>query len=152
MILNRAILDYRLKKQFFFCKSLFAMSLFARILFGRILIVGLVFGIFFVSILTGCTSQKNTSPVFSQSSDPDTPRSIATKFEDLILCARIKRKMSSDDLVNSTAIDVDVYHGIAYLKGSVENESQKRMAADLTRGVEGVVKVKNLLVVKRTIP
>lgn len=150
-------MNYKLKNQFLFSRSLFATSLFARklygkILFGKILIVGLVFGLFSVSILTGCTSQKNTSPVFSQSSDPDTPRSIATKFEDLILCARINRKMISDDLVKSTSIDVDVYNGIAYLKGSVENESQKRMAADLTRGVEGVVKVKNLLVVKRTIP
>jgi osmotically-inducible protein OsmY len=142
MILNRAILNYRLNEQF----------LFGRSLFRRILIVGLVFGLFSVSILTGCTSQKNTSPVFSQSSDPDTPRSISTQFEDVLICARINRKMISDDLVKSKSIDVDVYNGIAYLKGSVENQSQKRMAADLTRGVEGVIRVKNLLVVKRTIP
>jgi hyperosmotically inducible protein len=60
--------------------------------------------------------------------------------------------MMSDDLVKSTSINVDVYNGIAYLKGNVENDSQKRMAADLTRGVEGVIRVENLLVVKRTTP
>ena len=145
-------MNYRLKKQFLFGRSLFAMSLLGRILFSKILIVGLVLGLFSVSILTGCTSPKNTSPVFSQSSNPDTPRSISTQFGDVIICARINRKMISDDLVKSKTIDVNVYNGIAYLKGSVENESQKRMAADLTRGVEGVIRVKNLLVVKRTIP
>lgn len=123
-----------------------------RVVSGRILMVGLVMGIFFVSILTGCTSPKNRSPVYRQSSDTDTPRSISTQFEDAILCARINRKMILDDLVQSKSIHVDVYNGIAYLKGSVENNSQKRMAADLTRGVEGVIRVENLLVVKRTTP
>ena len=152
MILNRAILNWmiltnRMNEQF-----LSVRSLLGRILSGRILLAGLVMGIFTVSILTGCTSPKNRSPFFSQSLDPDTPRSISTQFEDVIICARINRKMMSDDLVKSKSIHVDVYNGIAYLKGSVENDSQKRMAADLTRGVEGVIRVENLLVVKRTIP
>ena len=116
--------------------------------FKKFWMVGLVVGLFLASILPGCTSPKNASPVFGQS--PDTPRSISTRMEDAIICSRIYRKMGADELVKANPIDVDVYNGIAYLKGSVENDSQKRMAADLTRGVQGVKRVKNLLIVKRS--
>ena len=121
-----------------------------QLLFGKLMMMGLVIGLFSGLVLTGCSSQKNNSPVFSQSSA--TPRSISTRLADAIVYSKINRKMISDDLVNAGPIQVDVYNGVAYLKGSVENNSQKRMAADLTRGVEGVIRVENLLVVKRTIP
>lgn len=119
-----------------------------QFLFGLILMVGLVFG----SLLTGCSSPKNGSPVFSHSLDPKIPRSFSTRIEDALICSRIKSKMISDDLVNASPVDVDVYNGVAYLKGSVKDDSQKRMIADLTRGIEGVVRIENLLVVQRTTP
>ena len=65
-----------------------------------------------------------------------------------MICARVKTRMISDDFVESGPIDVDVYNGVVYLKGIVQTDSQKRMAADLARGVEGVVKVENQLTLK----
>ena len=118
--------------------------------FNKFWVAVLVAGLFLASTLSGCTSPKNVSPVFGQSSAQDTPRSIYTRMEDAIIYSRIYRKMKADDLVNVSPIDIDVYHGVAYLKGNVENESQKRMAADLTRGVQGVKRVNNLLIVKRS--
>ncbi len=98
-------------------------------------------------ILTGCGSQKNGSPVFSSPSDPGTPRSFSTIMDDSIICARVKAKMISDDFVKAYPIDVDVYNGIAYLKGIVATDSLKRMTADLARGVEGVIRVENQILV-----
>ncbi|MBA3012517.1 MAG: BON domain-containing protein [Proteobacteria bacterium] len=108
--------------------------------------------IFFALMVVGCTAPNNASPVFSLSSDPNSPRSISTLMEDSILCARVKTKMISDDLVYARSINVDVHNGVAYLMGSVETDSQKRMAADLARGIEGIVRVENQLMVGKNAP
>ncbi len=104
----------------------------------------LVFGF----LLTGCGSQNDASPVFSAPSGPGGSRSFFTTWDDSIICARVKTKMISDDFIKAAPIDVDVYNGVVYLRGTVQTDSQKRMAADLARGVEGVVKVKNHLILK----
>jgi hyperosmotically inducible protein len=109
-----------------------------------IILLGLVFGF----LLTGCGSQNDSSPVFSAPSDPGGPRSFLTTWDDSVICARVKTKMISDDFIKAAPIDVDVYNGVVYLTGIVQTDSQKRMAADLARGVEGVVKVKNHLILK----
>ena len=57
--------------------------------------------------------------------------------------------MFSDDFIQGP-IDVDVFNGVAYLKGMVETDSQRRMTADLTRGIEGVIRVENQLLVKKS--
>lgn len=114
----------------------------------RFLMTGILFGFFFGFVLTGCGSQNDASPVFSAPLDPGSPRSFSTTWEDAIVCARVKAKMISDDFVKAGPIDVDVYNGIVYLTGTAQTDSQKRMAADLARGVEGVITVKNQLVVK----
>jgi len=110
----------------------------------RGILLGFIFGLLF----TGCGSQNDASPVFSAPLDPGSPRSFSASWDDSIICARVKSKMISDDFVKAGPIDVDVYNRVVYLTGAAETNSQKRMAADLARGVEGVVKVENQLVVK----
>ncbi|MCP4721969.1 MAG: BON domain-containing protein [Desulfobacteraceae bacterium] len=69
-------------------------------------------------------------------------------MDDSIICARVKAKMISDDFVKAYPINVDVYNGIAYLKGTIATDSLRRMTADLARGVEGVIRVENQILVK----
>ena len=104
-----------------------------------------VTGILLGFLLTGCASSNETSPIFSAPSGPGAPRSFSTAWDDSIICARVKTRMIADDFVTAGPINVDVYNGVVYLTGSVETDSQKRMAADLARGVDGVVKVINQL-------
>ena len=114
----------------------------------RFLITVILLGLVFGFLLTGCGSQNDASPVFSTPSDPGRSRSFFTTWDDSIICARVKTKMISDDFVKAAPIDVDVYNGVVYLTGIVQTDSQKRMAADLARGVEGVINVKNHLILK----
>lgn len=98
-------------------------------------------------MVIGCSSQTPGSPVFSASGQ-ESPRSFSSLMDDSIISARIKTKMISDDFVKAGPIDVDVHNGVAYLKGTVETDSQKRMTGDLARGVEGVIRVENMIKVK----
>lgn len=77
-------------------------------------------------------------------------RSVGTIVDDSIILANIKSKMFEDEFVQSRYIDVDVSNGIVYLIGVVESSSQKRMAADIVRRVEGVRRIENQLVVGKT--
>ena len=130
-----------MKKQFHYCQ-VFNPFPNPKFLIPAILLI-LLFGFG----LIGCGPQTAASPVFSAPTSPDSPRSFSTVMDDSIILARIKARIISDDFVKGP-IDVDVYNGVAYLKGTVETDSQRRMTADLTRGVEGVVRVENQLLVK----
>jgi hyperosmotically inducible protein len=102
-----------------------------------------VTGILFGFLLLGCGSPDGASPVFSAPSGPGASRSFSTTWNDSVICTRVKSRMISDDFIIAGPIGVDVYNGVVYLTGTVETDSQKRMAADLARGVEGVVSVVN---------
>jgi hyperosmotically inducible protein len=116
---------------------------------GRIWIPAILLGL----VLIGCGSEKGASPVFSGTTDPaNTPRSFSTRLDDSIISSRVKTRMISDDFVKAGPVNVDVYNGVAYLKGTVETDSLRRMTADLVRGVEGVVRVENQLVVRGNNP
>ncbi|MCP3874409.1 MAG: BON domain-containing protein [Desulfobacteraceae bacterium] len=77
-------------------------------------------------------------------------RSIGTIMDDSVISTTIKTKMIGDEFVEARNIDVDVLNGVVYLVGVVKNSSQKRMAADIARGVDGVRRVENQLLVGTT--
>ena len=77
-------------------------------------------------------------------------RSIGSMMDDSILSSKVKTKMIADEFVKARHIDVDVLNGVVYLIGVVKSASQKRMAADLARSVEGVRHVENQLLVGKT--
>lgn len=77
-------------------------------------------------------------------------RSIGTMLDDSIISTTIKTKMISDEFVKARHIDVDVLNGVVFLIGVVESASQKRMAADIARGVDGVKRVENQLLIGKT--
>ncbi len=76
-------------------------------------------------------------------------RSLGTIVDDSVILTTIKSKMIADEFVKARHIDVDVLNRIVFLIGVVESSSQKRMAADIARSVEGVRKVENQLVIEK---
>ncbi len=79
-------------------------------------------------------------------------RTIGTIIDDSVIASTVKTRMISDDFVKARYIDVDVLNGVVYLIGVVESSSQKRMAGDIARGVDGVRQVHNQLSVGETSP
>ncbi|RLC25270.1 MAG: hypothetical protein DRH93_02340 [Deltaproteobacteria bacterium] len=77
-------------------------------------------------------------------------RSIGTMLDDSVISSTVKTKMISDEFIKATHIDVDVLNGVVFLIGVIESSSQRRMAADIARGVEGVRRVENQLLVGKT--
>ena len=77
-------------------------------------------------------------------------RTIGTIVDDSVISTTVKSKMIADEFVKARHIDVDVLNGVVFLIGVVESESQKRMAADIARGVDGVRLVENQLLVGKT--
>lgn len=115
---------------------------------SRLYILGGLFFIFF--FFTGCEPLAIGTAGVSGYKVAGDERSIGTIFDDSVISSTVKSRMISDDFVKARYIDVDVLNGVVYLIGVIESTSQKRMAADIARGVEGVRKVENQLVVGKT--
>ena len=69
-------------------------------------------------------------------------------IEDSVITAKIKALLLKDPAVSALAVSVETRKGTVLLSGFVENESQIQRAAEIAAGVQGVVNVKNSLVVK----
>jgi hyperosmotically inducible protein len=57
------------------------------------------------------------------------------------LTTKIKAKMSLDDTIDATRIDVDTENGVVTLSGSVATEAQRTRAVQLARETNGVRQV-----------
>ena len=77
-------------------------------------------------------------------------RSLGTMVDDSVISATVKIKMISDNSVKARQIDVDVLNGVVYLIGLVGSSSQKKMATDIAKGIKGVRRVENQLVIGKT--
>jgi osmotically-inducible protein OsmY len=69
------------------------------------------------------------------------------KVEDAVVTTKIQSQFFLDDDVKGRDINVDTRNGIVTLKGSVENEAQKKEAEQIATGTEGVTKVINQLTI-----
>ncbi|MEO8430302.1 MAG: BON domain-containing protein [Acidobacteriota bacterium] len=78
-----------------------------------------------------------------------TTTSAGTQVDDAAIKTAVKAKLAADvKLSTLTNIEVNSTNGVVTLAGQVDNPDQKRMAAEVTRTVDGVVKVNNNLQVK----
>jgi hyperosmotically inducible protein len=75
-------------------------------------------------------------------------RSAGEVIDDAVIVSTIKAKLLSDSEVSGLDIDVDSEKGEVVLTGTVNTEAESTKAADIARQVNGVVSVKNSLVVK----
>jgi len=80
----------------------------------------------------------------------DYPRlaSTGTVIDDTVITTKIKAAYVRDPVVGALDIHVDTIKGVVYLSGLADNEAEKERAATLAQGIEGVVEVKNNILVK----
>jgi BON domain len=69
-------------------------------------------------------------------------------IEDGQLTAKIKSKMTLDDLVQARTINVDTKDGVVTIKGRVRTEAERQRAVQLARETAGVKTVVDRLVVE----
>lgn len=103
-----------------------------------------------VTLLAGCGAVVLGGAGYTGYKGATDERSIGVMVDDTVIATTVKTKMIGDEFVKARHIDVDVLNGIVYLIGVVETASQKRMAADIARGVAGVRRVENQLLIGKT--
>jgi osmotically-inducible protein OsmY len=78
-----------------------------------------------------------------------TTTSAGRQVDDATIKTSVKAKLAADvKLSTLTNIEVNSTNGVVTLAGQVDTAEQKRMAADVARTVDGVVRVNNELQVK----
>lgn len=73
---------------------------------------------------------------------------VSTAVSDSWITTKVKRLLFEDALVSGFSVHVETVDGKVYLQGIVDNQAQRQRAVDITRSVEGVVAVVDLLQVK----
>ncbi|MCD4676390.1 MAG: BON domain-containing protein [Desulfobacula sp.] len=101
-------------------------------------------------VIAGCGAAVVGGAAYGGYKGATDKRSVGTMVDDSVISTTVKTRMIADAFVKARHIDVDVLNGVVYLIGVVESSSQKRMAADIARGVEGVRSVRNQLLVGKT--
>lgn len=96
-------------------------------------LAGVVALVVLASLVAGCKT--STSP--------------GRQIDDASIKTAVKAKLAADvKLSTLTNIEVNSTNGVVTLAGQVDNPDQKLLAAEVARGVDGVVKVNNELQVK----
>jgi hyperosmotically inducible protein len=75
---------------------------------------------------------------------------VGDKSSDTSITTRVKAGFSGEKLLRDSAIDVDTTNHVVTLKGTVASNAAKARAGEIARGIEGVTRVVNQLVVKGT--
>ena len=88
-----------------------------------------------VASFAGCTSTP-------------THESTGQYVDNTVITTKVKTALASDDLLKSFQISVTSYKDTVQLSGFVKSQAAKDKAGQLARGVKGVKKVKNDLIVK----
>ena len=92
----------------------------------------------------GCTSNRpDRSPVYHAGSPEESPRSLTTVLDDSLTLAKIKKKISDDELVDQDDIHISVRHGVVHLTGTARDIYHRQMMESLIRTVEGVNRIEN---------
>jgi hyperosmotically inducible protein len=74
--------------------------------------------------------------------------SMGTKLDDTALVASVNAALVDADKVRSGQINVEARGGIVQLGGFVTSDGMKKRAIDVTKGVKGVKRVEDALIVK----
>ena len=69
-------------------------------------------------------------------------------IDDSVITAKVKAALLKDPAVSALAVSVETRKGTVVLSGFVDSDSQLQRATEIAAGVQGVVTVKNALVVK----
>ncbi len=77
-----------------------------------------------------------------------TQASTGEYIDDTVITAKVKSALIANDDIKSLAISVETLKGVVQLSGFVNNADQKMMAAREAGSVQGVIEVRNNLIVK----
>lgn len=69
-------------------------------------------------------------------------------IDDSVITAKVKAAIFNDPTLKSTEINVETFKGVVQLSGFVNSQSDINKAVEVTRGISGVVSVKNDMRVK----
>ena len=83
--------------------------------------------------------------------DRDEPAPAGPSQPDAWLTAKIQSKYFIDETVKGRNIDVDTQDGVVTLKGTVQNDVEKRQALGLARNTDGVREVRDALTLDPTL-
>lgn len=84
---------------------------------------------------SGCAVMRDQQPVGSY-------------IDDATITTQVKAKFAEDPTVSAGAISVETLKGVVQLSGFAKSSNEKALAEQLARKVDGVVSVKNGIVVR----
>jgi hyperosmotically inducible protein len=86
------------------------------------------------------------APVFAEDAAP-TDRTAAQAIDDATITASIKTKLLADERTKGFDINVDTMKGVVTLRGGADSQAAKQAAQEVAGQAEGVVLIKNELIV-----
>lgn len=86
------------------------------------------------------------APVFAEDAAPP-ERTAAQAIDDATITASIKTKLLADERTKGFDINVDTMKGVVTLRGGADSQAAKQAAQEVAGQAEGVVLIKNELVV-----
>lgn len=95
----------------------------------------MLFAASLVATLAGCASTP-------------TKESAGEYVDDAVITTKVKASIVNEPTLKATEINVETFKGTVQLSGFVAQPGDAQKAADLARGVKGVVSVKNDIRVK----
>jgi hyperosmotically inducible protein len=72
-------------------------------------------------------------------------RTMSQTARDAWIQGKLEATLAYNDDLSSFEINTEVKNGVVYLKGNVESQTEKDLAGQLSRNIEGVSKVENNL-------
>ena len=75
-------------------------------------------------------------------------QTVGSYVDDATLTAQVKAKFAEDATVSAMAIGVETLKGVVQLSGFAKTADERAMAERLARGVNGVVSVRNNIIVR----
>ncbi len=93
-------------------------------------------GVAMLLAFTACTSNQTT-------------RSTGIYVDDKVITTKVKSELIRNEVTKAMQIEVETYRGVVQLSGFVDTEESKETAGQIAKGVEGVVDVKNDLILRQ---
>jgi osmotically-inducible protein OsmY len=75
-------------------------------------------------------------------------RSTGAYVDDKVITAKVETALIGNENTKARQISVETYRGVVQLSGFVDSKQSKEAAEQVTRGVTGVIDVKNDLIVR----
>lgn len=83
----------------------------------------------------------------SNLTDPNS-RKVGVALSDTAIAAKVKTALLADPDVKGTNVEVEAFRGTVQLSGFVDSAASAARAADIARRVDGVMDVRNSIIVK----